>query len=97
MNILDKSGSTATDERFSAAHEDYVTRPRFKTSLEKQLEKLWGKASHQGWSFSDFTAQMLEVLLVLRQRDQLKSRLAPAKPHRRGPRFPEGALTIAGD
>ncbi len=52
-------------------------RSKFNTSMEKKIERLSFQSKQLGWSYSDFVVYLLEVLVVLRQRDKLKLMTAP--------------------
>ncbi|MGA7326853.1 MAG: hypothetical protein WBX25_20770 [Rhodomicrobium sp.] len=45
---------------------------KFKTSMERRIEALLVESQALGWSYSGFVATLLEVLVVLKQRDRLK-------------------------
>jgi len=78
---------------FNKREEDCIAKPKFNVSIEKKIERVWGDARTQGWSFNDFAVQLIEVLAILRHRDQLKSRSAPSKRHQSPGRHPE----LSGD
>jgi hypothetical protein len=44
----------------------------FNTSLERNIERLYCKSERFGWSFADFSAHVLEVLIVLQHRKNVK-------------------------
>ncbi|MBI4725158.1 MAG: hypothetical protein HY765_09315 [Rhodomicrobium sp.] len=46
---------------------------KFKTSIERRIEQLWCEGKQLGWSYSTFVAVLLEVLIVIPQRDKLKA------------------------
>jgi hypothetical protein len=52
-------------------------RSKFNTSMEKKIERLSFQSKPLGWSYSDFVVHLLEVLVVLRQRDKVKLMTAP--------------------
>ena len=46
--------------------------PKWKTSIEKKIERVWHNAEDHGWSYSDFVVHLLEVLVILQHRDKVK-------------------------
>ncbi len=55
------------------ALEEFVTQgaPRgskLKMSIEKKIENIWLESKELGWSYNDFVAHLLEVLVVLNHR-----------------------------
>jgi hypothetical protein len=47
-------------------------RPKFAISVERKLEHLWLESESRGWSFSDFTVVVMEVLTVLHHRNKVR-------------------------
>lgn len=41
---------------------------KLKTSIEKKIENIWHESQEAGWSYNEFVAHMLEVLIVLNHR-----------------------------
>jgi hypothetical protein len=50
------------------------SRSKFNASFEKKIEHLFLQSSHIGWSYNDFVVRVLEVLVILQQRESLKTR-----------------------
>jgi hypothetical protein len=52
---------------------------KFNTSMERRVERLWVESQEQGWNYSGFVAHVLEVLVVLQERDKVvrQKKLAP--------------------
>ena len=48
-------------------------KPKFTITAEKKIERLWLVSKRLGWSYSDFATHMLEVLIILKQRDKINS------------------------
>ena len=46
-------------------------RSKIKMSIEKKIEHIWLEAKEQGWSYNEFVAYLLEVLVVLNHRSLL--------------------------
>ncbi len=49
---------------------------KFKTSMERRVEQLWCEARELGWTYSQFVSVLLEVLVVVPQRDRLKASIS---------------------
>ena len=49
-----------------------TTRPKFNASSERKIERVWLDANKLGWSYNDFVAHLLEVLVIIQFRDKLK-------------------------
>ena len=62
-----KASAPAIKSRGEAANS-----AKHRTSLEKRVERTWSASRKLGWSYSGFVAEMLEVLIVLRQRERLE-------------------------
>lgn len=43
-------------------------RSKIKMSIEKKIEHIWLESKEQGWSYNEFVAYLLEVLVVLNHR-----------------------------
>jgi hypothetical protein len=56
----------------SVTEESNLSTRLFNISFERQIERLWLQSRQLGWSYSDFTIHLLEVLLIRRHRDGLK-------------------------
>jgi hypothetical protein len=41
---------------------------KLKMSIEKKIENIWLESKELGWSYNDFIAHLLEVLVVLNHR-----------------------------
>jgi hypothetical protein len=41
---------------------------KLRTSIEKKVENIWLESEELGWSYNDFVAHLLEVLIVLNYR-----------------------------
>ncbi len=41
---------------------------KLKMSIERKIENIWLEAEQLGWSYTDFVAHLLEVLIVLNHR-----------------------------
>ena len=46
-------------------------RSKIKMSIEKKIEHIWLESKEQGWSYNEFVAYLLEVLVVLNHRSLL--------------------------
>ena len=53
--------------------EKHALKPKFTITAEKKIERLWLVSKRLGWSYNDFATHMLEVLIILRQRDKINS------------------------
>ena len=51
--------------------EKHAIKPKFAITAEKKIERLWLNSKRLGWSYSDFVTHMLEVLIVVKQRDKI--------------------------
>jgi hypothetical protein len=51
--------------------------PRSKASMEKKIERILSDSKKLGWSYNEFVGYLLEVLIVLQQRNNLDLRSAP--------------------
>ncbi len=51
--------------------EKHAIKPKFAITAEKKIERLWRNSKQLGWSYSDFVTHMLEVLIVVKQRDKI--------------------------
>jgi hypothetical protein len=61
--------------RRARIHEDQekITKsPTFNNYMERKIEHLYCKSEKLGWSFTDFSAHILEVLVVLQHRKKAK-------------------------
>jgi len=47
-----------------------VLKVKYNTSFEKKIERLWFQSKTLGWSYKDFVAHLLEVLVVVRLRER---------------------------
>jgi hypothetical protein len=47
-------------------------RRKFNTSMEKNIERIWFDSKKLGWNYNDFVVHVLEVLVVLQQRNMVK-------------------------
>jgi hypothetical protein len=56
----------------STASKNNISVSKFNSSFERKIERLWRQSSDAGWSFNDFAVHLLEVLVILRNRDALK-------------------------
>ena len=56
-----------------------VSGSKFNASMERKLERLLCQSKSLGWSYSDFATHVLEVLIVLRQRDEVNLSVAGVK------------------
>jgi hypothetical protein len=55
-------------------------RTKFNISMEKKIERLWHESTQQGWNYSQFVSNVMEVLTVLHHRNKLqRTRRAPKK------------------
>ncbi len=41
---------------------------KLRTSIEKKIENIWLESEELGWSYNDFVAHLIEVLIVLNYR-----------------------------
>src|SRR5215475_16097858 len=57
-------------------HSEYekneISKLKYNTSFERNIERLRFQSETFGWSYSDFVANLLEVLLILRHRNSWK-------------------------
>ncbi len=44
---------------------------KFNLAMERQIEKIFGDAQKHGWSYQDFTLNIVEVLLILQRREKV--------------------------
>ena len=58
--------------QLSLIQEKTASRPVFKASFEKKIERLWFQSKRLGWSYNDFVTHLLEILVVLQRRDKIK-------------------------
>jgi hypothetical protein len=56
----------------SVTSQNNISASKFNASFERKIERLWRQSSDAGWSFNDFAVHLLEVLIILRNRDALK-------------------------
>jgi hypothetical protein len=80
MRVRNEKSGGESELRFistyvSAHDENKSSRLRQSTSLERNIERLWFQSRTLGWSYNDFVAHLLEILLILRHRDSVKPRL----------------------
>jgi hypothetical protein len=52
--------------------EKHALKPKFAITAEKKIERLWLDSNRLGWTYSDFVTHILEVLIVVKQRDKIK-------------------------
>jgi hypothetical protein len=72
--------SSETLENASPAMSSPISKSR--RPIERKIEGAWHESAKLGWSLPRFTAVMLEVLIVLQERDKLKA--AKAKQQIKG-------------
>jgi hypothetical protein len=51
--------------------EEHAIKPKFSITAEKKIERLWLDSKRLGWNYNDFVTHMLEVLIVVKQRDKI--------------------------
>ena len=51
--------------------EEHAIKPKFAITAEKKIERLWLDSNRLGWTYNDFVTHMLEVLVVVKQRDKI--------------------------
>jgi hypothetical protein len=84
MSVRNDESGRKSQENLALAH-FFIQRKRStreakcNASFERKIERLWRQSSDAGWSFNDFAVHLLEVLIILRNRDALKLASA-AKP-----------------
>jgi hypothetical protein len=75
MNMRNYEGedkSTFCDYSLRQRESDTLNSSKFNLSMEKQVERLWCDAKKDGWVYNDFVVRMLEILMILKHRDELK-------------------------
>ena len=51
--------------------EKHALKPKFAITAEKKIERLWLDSNRLGWTYNDFVTHMLEVLIIVGQRDKI--------------------------
>jgi hypothetical protein len=66
----------ANSARIHLSKDKTSNRRKFNTSMEKKIEHIWFDSKKIGWSYNDFVVHVLEVLVVLQQRNMAKLTIA---------------------
>ena len=85
MSVSDNECGNKCEKNFELAqfpvHQKALTpNSKFNASFERKIERLWLRSRQPGWSYNDFVAHFLEVLVVMRHRNGVK--LAAASKRR---------------
>jgi hypothetical protein len=75
VSILQSSNTTSPKIQSSR---ETTCRPKFGSSLEKKIERTWSESRKLGWDYNHFVTAMIEVLIILQQREKLRSVRAEA-------------------
>jgi hypothetical protein len=56
---------------------------KFNTSMEKKIERIWFDSKKLGWDFNNFVVCLVEVLIVVQQREKASAGLELAPRRKR--------------
>ena len=74
MNMRNHAGeekNTFCDHQLRQRESNTLKSSKFNLSMEKQVERLWCDAKKDDWVYNDFVVRMLEILMILKHRDEL--------------------------
>jgi hypothetical protein len=77
MRVRNEESGNGRELRFvttyiSVNEENKLSMLKRNASFERKIERLWFRSKTLGWNYNDFAVHILEVLVVLRRRDNVK-------------------------